>query len=45
LQNAEEAWDVLLTKVYGVLLGDVGKAAAEQYFPKIRRTKKNNGEG
>lgn len=45
LQNAEEAWDILMTKVYGMLLADIGKAAAERYFPKARSSKKNNAEG
>ena len=43
LTSAEEAWDVLLTKVYGTLLADEGKAAAERYFPKNRRNKKKSG--
>ncbi len=45
LQNAEDAWAVLMTKVYGALLADVGKQKAERYFPKIRREKKNKTTG
>lgn len=41
LQSAEEAWTVLMTKVYGALLAEVGKKAAERYFPKIRSGKKD----
>lgn len=41
LENAEDAWNVLMTKIYGALVADVGKAAAEKYFPKIRNGKKN----
>lgn len=41
LQHAEDAWAVLMTKVYGALIADIGKAGAERYFPKIRGGKKN----
>lgn len=41
LKQAEDAWNVLLTKVYAALLADVGKPAAERYFPKVRSGKKN----
>lgn len=43
LTTAEEAWDTLMTKVYGVLVADEGKAGAERYFPKNRRKKKSVG--
>ncbi len=36
LDVAEDDWAKLLTKVYGVLLGEVGKKRAERFFPKIR---------
>ncbi len=45
LQNAEDAWAVLMTKVYGALVADVGKQKAERYFPKIRRGKKTKSTG
>lgn len=45
LESAEEAWNVLMTKVYGALVADEGKAGAERYFPKSRRGKKNKTEG
>jgi len=45
LQHAEDAWAVLMTKVYGALVADVGKQAAERYFPKIRSSKKTQSPG
>ena len=45
LDNAEEAWNVLMTKVYGALVANVGKAAAERYFPKVRSGKKPKSDG
>jgi hypothetical protein len=36
LQTAEDAWAILMTKVYGALVADVGKKEAERYFPKMR---------
>jgi len=45
LQNAEDAWNVLMTKAYGALIADVGKPAAERYFPKVRSGKKNKATG
>jgi hypothetical protein len=45
LRNAKEAWDVLMTKVYGALLADAGKPAAERHFPKIRSGKKSKTTG
>lgn len=45
LESAEEAWNLLLTKAYGVLVADLGKAGAERYFPKSRRSKKKKSEG
>jgi recombinational DNA repair ATPase RecF len=41
LENAEEAWTVLMMKAYGALVADEGKKGAERYFPKIRSGKKN----
>lgn len=43
LQSAEDAWGVLMTKIYGALVADIGKAAAERFFPKIRGKKKAGG--
>lgn len=45
LLAAEDAWERLMLKVYGALLGEVGKAAAERFFPKIRSGKKKATEG
>jgi hypothetical protein len=45
LENAEEAWNVLMMKVYGALVADEGKKGAERYFPKIRSGKKNTKTG
>jgi hypothetical protein len=39
LDAAEEAWSNLVTKVYGVLIADLGKKAADRFFPKIRSKK------
>ncbi|MRG97566.1 hypothetical protein [Polyangium spumosum] len=36
LDAAEEAWERLLTKVYGLLIADLGRAAAERFFPKYK---------
>jgi hypothetical protein len=36
LDIAEDDWAKLLTKVYGVLLGEFGKKGAERFFPKVR---------
>lgn len=40
LNAAEESWANLVTKVYGALIADVGKKAADRFFPKIRPSKK-----
>jgi hypothetical protein len=40
LNAAEESWANLVTKVYGALIADVGKKAADRFFPKIRGSKK-----
>lgn len=45
LQQAEDAWATLMTKIYGALVADVGKQAAERYFPKIRNGKKKQSPG
>lgn len=45
LDAAEESWERLLTKVYGLLVADLGKAAAERFFPKKPKTKKGEDEG
>lgn len=45
LQMAEDAWDVLMTKVYGAILAEAGKASAERYFPKNRSGKKDKATG
>ena len=44
LTSAEEAWDMLMTKVYGALLADEGKPAAERHFSKNRCNKNKCGE-
>jgi len=44
LNAATDAWDRLLTKVYGTLVAEVGKAAAERFFPRGKSTKKKSGE-
>lgn len=44
LDAAEETWERLMEKVYGFLVAEVGRAAAEKFFPKTRTSKsKNNG--
>ncbi|MBK9263209.1 MAG: hypothetical protein IPM54_25825 [Polyangiaceae bacterium] len=45
LQQAEDAWATLMTKIYGALVADVGKQAAERFFPKIRSGKKKQSQG
>ncbi|MDI1452144.1 hypothetical protein [Polyangium sp. 6x1] len=39
LEAAEDAWGRLMTKVYGVLLAELGRSAAERFFPKAKTTK------
>lgn len=45
LQVAEDAWTVLMTKIYGTLVADLGKAGAERYYPKLRSGKKKPASG
>jgi len=45
LEAAEEAWERLMEKVYGLLVADLGRAAAEAFFPKIRTSKPKNDGG
>ncbi|MRG97530.1 hypothetical protein [Polyangium spumosum] len=45
LEAAEDEWARLLTKVYGFLLAELGRAAAERFFPKAKSgTKKPGGD-
>lgn len=37
LARAERAFDVLMDKIYSALRGDLGRKAAERYFPKARK--------
>ncbi len=39
LDAAEEAWDRLMTKTYGVLIGEMSRAAADRFFPKPKSVK------
>ncbi len=39
LESAEEAWEKHMTKVYGIFLAEIGRAAAEAFFPKTRASK------
>jgi hypothetical protein len=39
LESAEEAWEKLMTKVYGILVSELGRAAADSFFPKTRASK------
>ncbi len=47
LDAAEEAWERQMTKVYGILVAELGRKAAEAFFPKTRtsKPKKDDGEG
>jgi hypothetical protein len=40
LDAAEDAWDRLMEKAYGVLVAELGRARAERFFPKIRSRRK-----
>lgn len=44
LESAEEAWERQMTKVYGILLAELGRAAAESFFPKARAAKSKSDE-
>lgn len=39
LESAQEAWEKHMTKVYGVLLSELGRQAADAFFPKTRSSK------
>lgn len=39
LESAEEAWERQMTKVYGVLMAEIGRTAAESFFPKTKSAK------
>lgn len=43
LERATDAWERLVEKVYGALIADEGRAAAERYFPR-KRAAKNDPE-
>jgi len=45
LDAAEEAWERLVTKVYGVLFSELGRKPAEQFFTKIRNGSKKDDDG
>lgn len=39
LDAAEEGWERQMTKVYGLLVAEIGRSAAESFFPKTRTSK------
>jgi hypothetical protein len=45
LEVEEEAWERQMTKVYGILLAELGRPAAEAFFPKTRSSKSKNDDG
>ncbi|UQA57951.1 hypothetical protein [Polyangium aurulentum] len=44
LAAAEDAWGRLMTKIYGSLLGELGRAPADRFFPKVKSVKKRDEE-
>jgi hypothetical protein len=40
----EDEWDNLMTKIYGVLISETGKKAAERFFPRSRRAESETVE-
>lgn len=45
LESSEEAWERQITKVYGLLMAELGRAAAESFFPKTRSSKSKADDG
>jgi hypothetical protein len=45
LGAAEDAWARLMTKVYGLLISELGRPAAERFFPKAKSGKKKTDDG
>jgi hypothetical protein len=45
LDAAEEAWERLMNKVYGILFSELGRKQAEQFFPKVRNGSKKDDDG
>jgi hypothetical protein len=45
LGAAEDAWGRLMTKVYGLLISELGRPAAERFFPKAKSGKKKPDDG
>ena len=41
LDAARDAWSRLMEKIYGLLVSEVGKTAAERFFPRVRGSSKN----
>jgi 3-methyladenine DNA glycosylase AlkD len=44
LDAAEEAWERLMNKVYGILFSELGRKRAEQFFPKVRSGAKKDDD-
>ncbi|UQA57326.1 hypothetical protein [Polyangium aurulentum] len=44
LDTAEDAWNRLMTKVYGLLISELGRPAAERFFPKAKVGKKKSDD-
>ena len=40
LEAAEDAWETQMEKTYGALVSELGRAAAERFFPKAKTKKK-----
>lgn len=45
LESAEEAWERQMTKVYGILVAEIGRTAADSFFPQIRTSKSKSDDG
>lgn len=43
LARAEDAWNFLMEKIYGLLTSEMGRKRANRFFPKINRSRKKNG--
>lgn len=44
LTTVTDAWTRLIEKTYGALVAEVGRAAAEHFFPRVKKTKKSASE-
>lgn len=45
LDATEESWNRLMEKIYGLLLSELGRKAAERFFPRVKGKAKSKDEG